>query len=341
MAIYKRGHIYWCEWEIGGKRTRETTGTSDKAAAQEWHDRRRAEIWRISKLGDARSITWDEAAVEWITEHGQYKKNFESDRQRLALLTEHLTGQPITKTSTDKLLELRKLILKDRKPATANRYLALTSGILNYARGKGHNDSVPKIPYMPEKRERFRWLTRDKACDLIAELPEHLAALTRFALATGLRRANITGLTWQNVDTERGIAWVWPDESKSGKPIAVPLNGDALVVLQTRRGIDARYVFTYRGQPIYHTTTAAWHKALIRANIDPGLTFHDLRHTWASWHVMGGTPLDVLRQLGGWADMTMVLRYAHLAPGYVAGYAENTALIPTVPPQHPSQNPTQ
>jgi len=75
--------------------------------------------------------------------------------------------------------------------------------------------------------------------------------------------------------------------------------------------------------------------------IDPGLTFHDLRHTWASWHVMGGTPLDVLRQLGGWADMTMVLRYAHLAPGYVAGYAENTALTPTIPPQHPSQNPTQ
>ena len=56
---------------------------------------------------------------------------------------------------------------------------------------------------------------------------------------------------------------------------------------------------------------------------------------------MGGTPLDVLRQLGGWADMTMVLRYAHLAPGYVAGYAENTALTPTIPPQHPSQNPTQ
>lgn len=324
MAIYKRGNIYWCEWEIGGKRTRETTGTSDKIAAQEWHDRRRAEIWRASKLGDTRSITWDEAAVEWITEHGQHKKSFESDRQRLALLTEYLSGQPLTKITTDSLLELRKLILKDRKPATANRYLALASSILNYARGKGHHDNVPKIPYLAEKRERFRWLTREQASALIAELPEHLAAMTRFALATGLRRANITGLIWQNVDTERGIAWVWPDESKSGKPIAVPLNSDALAVLQARRGIDARYVFTYRGAEILNVTTAAWYKALARAKIDPGFSFHGLRHTWASWHVMGGTPLDVLR-------------YAHLAPGYVAGYANNSSLTisPTVPAKIP------
>ena len=41
---------------------------------------------------------------------------------------------------------------------------------------------------------------------------------------------------------------------------------------------------------------------------------------------MGGTPLEVLRQLGGWASMDMVLRYAHLAPGYVAGYIENASL---------------
>lgn len=150
-----------------------------------------------------------------------------------------------------------------------------------------------------------------------------------------MRRANITGLTWHNIDSERRIAWVWPDEAKAGKPIAVPLNADALALLKERfekkdkHGNcvrDARYVFTYRKQPIMRTTTKAWFTACTRAGIDEGFTFHDLRHTWASWHVMGGTPLEVLRQLGGWADMTMVLRYAHLAPGYVAAYAENVSL---------------
>lgn len=173
---------------------------------------------------------------------------------------------------------------------------------------------------------------------MLAELPKHLAAMTRFALATGLRRANVTGLTWSSLDEARKVAWVWPDDAKAGKPIAVPLNADALAVLAQQRALpatwdkkgekrkDPNHVFTYRGEPVLHTTTKAWELALERAGIAPGFTFHDLRHTWASWHVMGGTPLEVLRQLGGWAGMDMVLRYAHLAPGYVAGYAENVSL---------------
>ena len=325
MSLYQRGRIWWCEWDIGGERVRETTRTADRQAAQEFHDRRRAELWRQTQLGETRVSTWDEAALSWV-EHAQHKKSYETDRQRLIWLTRRLTGKPLTIITTETLLALRKELLKDRASATANRHMAVVSAILNYAHAKALITSVPKIPYLPEPRERFRWLTRDQALALIAELPEHLAAMTRFALATGLRRANITGLTWDNLDVARRIAWIWPDETKAGKPISVPLNADALAVLAARRGIDARYVFTYRRAPIFHATTKAWSAACQRAGIDRGFTFHGLRHTWASWHVMAGTPLEVLRQLGGWADMTMVLRYAHLAPGYVAGYAENASL---------------
>lgn len=338
MALYKRGRIWWCEWEIGGARIRETTGTSDRQAAQEYHDRRRADLWRETRLGDSRIATWDEAALDWIEEHAQHKKSFETDRQRLSWLTPRLTGQPLTNITTDALLALRRALVKDRSPATANRHLAVISAVMHYAHAKGIIGAVPKIPYLPERHERYRWITRDQATRLIAELPEPLASMTRFALATGLRRANITGLMWNSLDEARKVAWVWPDEAKAGKPIAVPLNSDALAVLKAQRALpemwdkkqtkrrDSRYVFTYRGQPVLHTTTKAWEYACARAGIEDGLRFHDLRHTWASWHVMGGTPLEVLRQLGGWADMTMVLRYAHLAPGYIAGYAENASL---------------
>ncbi|MCY4641491.1 MAG: tyrosine-type recombinase/integrase [Gammaproteobacteria bacterium] len=50
---------------------------------------------------------------------------------------------------------------------------------------------------------------------------------------------------------------------------------------------------------------------------------HDLRHTWASWHVQQGTPLQVLQELGGWSDYAMVLRYAHLSVEHLAEYADN------------------
>lgn len=58
------------------------------------------------------------------------------------------------------------------------------------------------------------------------------------------------------------------------------------------------------------------------------LRFHDLRHTWASWHVQAGTPLPVLQQLGGWASNQMVLRYAHLGRGHIAAYADNLGTAP-------------
>lgn len=48
--------------------------------------------------------------------------------------------------------------------------------------------------------------TRDQADDLLAELPQHLAAMARFALATGLRETNIRLLTWDQVDLPRGVA---------------------------------------------------------------------------------------------------------------------------------------
>jgi integrase len=50
--------------------------------------------------------------------------------------------------------------------------------------------------------------------------------------------------------------------------------------------------------------------------------FHDLRHTWASWHAQGGTPLMVLKELGGWERIEMVQKYAHLAPTHLATHAE-------------------
>jgi integrase len=56
----------------------------------------------------------------------------------------------------------------------------------------------------------------------------------------------------------------------------------------------------------------AWDKAKQRASIED-FRFHDLRHTWASWHVQSGTSLPELMGLGGWKSYEMVLREAHLA----------------------------
>jgi len=150
---------------------------------------------------------------------------------------------------------------------------------------------------------------------------------------------------------ERNIAWIHPDQSKNAKPIPVPLNQEALEVLVAEKGKHITRVFTYKGNPIRRANSSAWRKALDRAGIAPYIPpdcisskyknktyptkeqskykykrfrWHDLRHTWASWHVQAGTPLPVLQKLGGWSCYEMVLRYAHLAPDHTAVYAENS-----------------
>ena len=75
------------------------------------------------------------------------------------------------------------------------------------------------------------------------------------------------------------------------------------------------------GQLVRRADNWAWKKALKRAGIE-NFRWHDLRHTWASWHVQRGTPLNVLQELGGWESVEMVRRYAHLGANHLAGYAE-------------------
>jgi integrase len=72
-------------------------------------------------------------------------------------------------------------------------------------------------------------------------------------------------------------------------------------------------VFSYKGKPIRQVSTKAWYAALERAGITD-FRWHDLRHTWASWHVQNGTPLHALQGLGGWDSPEMVRRDAHFRP---------------------------
>nr|WP_240905584.1 tyrosine-type recombinase/integrase [Thiorhodococcus mannitoliphagus] len=153
--------------------------------------------------------------------------------------------------------------------------------------------------------------------------------MVRFSLSTGLREANVTGLEWSQVDLERRVAWIHPDQAKARRAIGVPLNTDAVLVLRRWEGRHPQRVFVYQRNntqgetewtPITKAGTAAWKKALKRAAIED-FRWHDLRHTWASWHVQSGTPLHVLQELGGWTSFEMVRKYAHLAPEHLAEHA--------------------
>lgn len=86
------------------------------------------------------------------------------------------------------------------------------------------------------------------------------------------------------------------------------------------------HVFTYLGDPVKRPNQRAWREAVKRAGLED-FHWHDLRHTWATWHVRNGTPLPVLHKLRSWACIDMVLRYAHFSDEHLAGYVENVSKV--------------
>jgi integrase len=84
------------------------------------------------------------------------------------------------------------------------------------------------------------------------------------------------------------------------------------------------HAFSYKGKPVRQVNTKAWRQALKRVGIED-FRWHDLRHTWASWHVQASTPLPVLQELGGWQVLEMVLKYAHLASDHLAPYVDRVS----------------
>ena len=324
-----------------GERVRRSTGTEQKALAQEFHDRFKVELWRIAKLGEKPRRTWNEAVVRWLKEQS-HKATIGTDRVHFRWLDPHLAGKSldaVTRNVLDRILEAK--LAEGVSNATVNRVLEIVRAVLRRCVNQWEwLDRAPNIRMLKEPTRRIRFLTRMEAQRLLAALPEHLADMAAFSLATGLRRANVTGLHWTQVDLVRRIAWVHPDQAKARKAIAVPLNAEAVVLIRKNLGKHPTHVFSYLGRPLVQVSTKAWYTALERAGIED-FRWHDLRHTWASWHVQQGTPLFALQELGGWESSEMVRRYAHLAAEHLAPYADRLCALRVVATSGDGTNPSQ
>jgi len=324
MSLYKRkdSPCWWIKLSVNGHRIQRSTGTTDKQKAQEYHDKLKAQLWDETRLGIKPEYRWNEAVVRWLKET-EHKVSQVDDKTHLRWLHPYLDGKKLTdinRETMETILEARKA--GGASNCTVNRTLEVVRAILRKAVYEWEwLDKVPKVRMLPEPKRRIRWLTQEEAQRLISELPGHLAALVRFSLETGLRQRNVTYLEWSQVDIERRCAWIHPDQAKAKKAIPVPLSEAAVILLQEQQGINDKYVFTYHGEPVQQPNNWAWRKALKRAGIKD-FRWHDLRHTWASWHVQNGTPLHVLQELGGWSCADMVRKYAHLSSEHLAAYAE-------------------
>ena len=155
------------------------------------------------------------------------------------------------------------------------------------------------------------------------QFTDHLAPLVLLALNTGLRRGELFGLTWEAVDLTRSQLRVAAATAKSWRTRHVPLNSEALDVIQRimKHSVGVGLVFRgASGERMTHINRS-W-ASLVKAAALKDFHFHDCRHHFASRLVMSGADLYVVKELLGHSDFAMTRRYAHLSPEHKAAAVE-------------------
>ena len=186
---------------------------------------------------------------------------------------------------------------------------------------KALRDRDSEIKAQRESANEFRNQRGYELLPKLSEYPfaDHLEPVVIIAMHTGLRKGEILSLEWQNIDFDNRVLTVVSDKAKSGKTRHIPLNNAAFNALKGWQQSSGKTGYVFKGESDTHIQDVkkSWDALLERACIT-NFRFHDLRHHFASKLVMASVDLNTVRELLGHKDLTMTLRYAHLAPEHKA-----------------------
>ncbi len=177
---------------------------------------------------------------------------------------------------------------------------------------------------MKMEREHANQWRKERDYKLYPDLSGHqfadyLRPMVLLSINTGLRRGEVFSLRWENFHLEHAMLTIEGAYAKSGKTRHIPLNAEALYVLKMWRNQTSsiELVFPNKDGKPFDNVKKSW-AALLRTADIKNFRWHDLRHHFASKLVMAGVDLNTVRELLGHSDLTMTLRYAHLAPEHKA-----------------------
>ncbi len=323
-GIYKRGNIYWIRYAGLDGRIIYESSRSDKFKEAEALLIKRKQAIKEGKQPEPLKRIGNHTFNELVTEYlkwAQRQRSFRSKQGFIRQLSEFFNGIPLRRFSS-RLIEQYQTekIQKGNKPATVNRHIATLKHMFTKAVEWDMVEEetlkrIRKVKLLPENNRRLRYLSIGECQSLINACDKHLKPIVITALNTGMRKSEILNLKWDNVDLKHGFILL--DRTKNGDRREIPINDTLRQILQgLMRRVDIPYVFydPRTGKP-YQEVKRSFNTALRKAGIKD-FRFHDLRHTFASHLVMSGVDLTTVKELLGHKNLTMTLRYAHLAPGH-------------------------
>ena len=303
----------------------------------------------VSQSSDAGKITFAEYVARWLESVEPSLRPSTSRRYR-DMLNHHAVPQighiKLAKLSPLDLQHLYANRLDAGLSSTTVHHLhVMLHGALKQAVRWGMvSRNVTEMVDAPRRTspEITTW-NAEQVSRFFATSDEHyLAALWRLALLTGMRRGELLGLKWEDIDLERGSLAVrrtlsrgkggrWeveqPKTASSRRSIALPES--CAVALRKHRVAqnterlrigelweDHGFVFTNRtGGPLNVNSMALQFEKLTTAVSLPRIRFHDLRHTSATLLLAKGVHPKIVQERLGHSDVSMTLnRYSHVTP---------------------------
>lgn len=231
--------------------------------------------------------------------------------QRMKELFGHI---PMKELTSLKLQEEYNKMLETCKASTCNRYFTIVGASINYGISNGlwnGNNPWKAVKKKPAENAREKYWSIEDFNKFFEGCRPIVRQVVELAAHSGMRLGELFNLDWQDIDFERGIIQIL--KSKTSKRRNLPMSRDLRSALMS-------FAPKLSGKVI-PMSLSAFSCAFTRHRDKKGLkhlTFHDLRHTFASAYRMVDGNLGNLQALLGHADLRMTNRYAHLSPDYIA-----------------------
>lgn len=304
--------------DVDGRIRKEMAGTPAVAKKLLGIRKHEAQVERKLPHLSRRSVLFSELAADALEYSKQHKASYRDDVIKMKIIQDWV-GQKAAEKITPLEME-RWLHDRSKTPATFNRYKALLSLTfkLGERNGKVTVNPARMIRQRREDNARLRymeWSEEGKLREYIMSKWPYNWSAVEVALNTGMRFSEQFNLRWTDIDFDRKVVTL--DKTKNGNSRHIPLNERAMSALLTAQSLS-------NGQPwvfLNHVGTRMadirfWFNQAIEAVKIEGVTWHTLRHTFASRLIMAGVDIRTVQELLGHKTLTMTLRYAHLSPAH-------------------------
>ena len=309
-----------------------TTLQEKRRLERERQERERSEKARLKK----ESVTFGEYFEKIyypIAQTSKKPESYNKENQHFKLWIHPILGNLPLKEITAFTIEKvkKKLLDAGKSPRSIQYVLATIRQVWNQARrdrfaiGDSPTREV-KLPKFDNRRQRF--LSHEEADRLLADLEARDFKLYQMALLSlhcGLRAGEIFSLRWQDIDTDRGLILI--TDPKGGHNRTAFMTEEVKnIFLRMNRQETEDLVFPNSAGERLTEVSKRFRVAVDALGFNKGVSdrrqlvcFHTLRHSFASWHVEGGTDLYTVKKLLGHGTIGMTERYSHLSPGVLQG----------------------